>query len=474
MIEADYYFGEHLRWNLLWATPNYAGTFLACLIPLFWLSNHLFNARKKHLFLAGILLFCLEMGTWFVLCKTYSRGAFVSVVAAGLLAVGLLNRKKSFVQFRVLRNWTFYFRIIGLIGCLWGTSFFGRMEPSFIGHDQSVGNRIMLWKSGIRMIQVAPLGWGGGMSGLEYMNWFQPLDHTEGYHSMVNSYLTVGVEFGLPVLGITLACILGFIGIGIYSSIISEGTRKIHVLTYSTASLLSFAVSNIFSNLWIVPSLWILPGISLSLIIYFSIREAKLFPILRILGGGTLLSALCCLILLINGSSSNGKLAIQRGRNGISLQIEILGNRSKPLRIAFLPDARVFGLDSGKEIRRLAIALNRPVDIFVPFSLSCLIDKPFDFLIISGKCWKKDLNTLEQIQAKRVLLVHPEGKPSLSFALNSKVELLLPGYDQEGTDDAWISWANKRNILYRKSEGVGRDIRNIWPEIALFSFKEEK
>ena len=92
-------------------------------------------------------------------------------------------------------------RLSGIGILLWLTDFLWRIEPGYVSQDVSAGNRLTLWKGGLQMIATSPLeGWGRGKSGDGFMHWFQPLDANEAYAGMVNSYLHVGVEYGLPVL----------------------------------------------------------------------------------------------------------------------------------------------------------------------------------------------------------------------------------------------------------------------------------
>lgn len=83
MMEGAYFFGEHLRWNLGWNNPNPAGAFIATLIPWMWGLGSLVTVRRCAARWLPWIVLLGELALWFLLCKTYSRGALVAVGAAG-------------------------------------------------------------------------------------------------------------------------------------------------------------------------------------------------------------------------------------------------------------------------------------------------------------------------------------------------------------------------------------------------------
>ena len=103
-------------------------------------------------------------------------------------------------------------RLAGIGILLAATGFFSRIDPRFVAGDASAGNRLVLWKGGLQMMAAAPWhGWGSGRSGSGFMHWFQPLESTQEYAGMVNSYLHVGVEYGLPVLAGAMTVMLALV-----------------------------------------------------------------------------------------------------------------------------------------------------------------------------------------------------------------------------------------------------------------------
>ena len=174
-MEGIYFFGEHVRWNLGWNNPNQAGVFIAMWIPWLWAlgawvaGGKELGARRSWHGLprdaAATLVFVAELGLWFLLCKTYSRGALVAVGLAGVvLLLWRLIRDRRFSGMGLVSV-----RLIAIGVILFATGFFSRIDPRFVSQDASAGNRLVLWKGGLQMIAASPWrGWGAGQSGSSF------------------------------------------------------------------------------------------------------------------------------------------------------------------------------------------------------------------------------------------------------------------------------------------------------------------
>ena len=201
ILEGEFFSGDHLRWNIGWPTPNYAGAFLVTLLALTFVFS---SSRWRWAFLLA------EVGGLFLLAKSYSRGA---VVAWGL--AWLFGVVASHVWRNPAQRLVWAARASAMVVMLLAAGFgWSRAEVAknadvvSTTQDGSVVNRLALWRGGLKMIVSAPLtGWGAGESGRAYMNWFQDVDRDEGFTTMVNSYLHVAVEHGLPIL-----VVVGWIG----------------------------------------------------------------------------------------------------------------------------------------------------------------------------------------------------------------------------------------------------------------------
>jgi O-antigen ligase len=189
VFDGHFFRGEHLRWNLDWPTPNYAGAFLVTLLCFAWIPG------KSVLWRAALVTG--EATGYFLLANTYSRGATIAFGSAAVYFVIAQGWAQWWVTWRI-----WMLRFLLFTGCVIGTGLSSRLIPKTLSADGAVTHRLELWRGGLEMVAAAPLrGWGAGESGRAYMNWFQDVDRNEGFTTMVNSYLHVGVEHGLAILG---------------------------------------------------------------------------------------------------------------------------------------------------------------------------------------------------------------------------------------------------------------------------------
>jgi O-antigen ligase len=186
IFEQEFFFGSHSRFNLGWASPNYAGAFLASLLPAIWFAYDL--VRLKPAF-PRATIWLLEAAVWMLISLTYSRGALFAAVTAGIYW-HWLRRVEWDGRALLLRL------AIAVTGVM-ASGFHGRMLGGYVASDGSVLNRITLWRGGLEMLGAAPLGgWTPGSSGRQFSEWFQPVERSEAYLNLVNGILQLGVEWG--------------------------------------------------------------------------------------------------------------------------------------------------------------------------------------------------------------------------------------------------------------------------------------
>jgi O-antigen ligase len=286
MMEGTYFYGEYQRWNLGWENPNPAGAFVAILIPWLWgIAYGICTAGRLgswKVLLPGLLVLSLEVSLWFLLCKTYSRGALVAIIFAGLIFLAFAWMQTNWQRAAFLS----LPRFLAVILFLGFTGFFSRIAPDYVTQDASAMNRLTLWKGGLQMVAASPWrGWGVDQSGPGFMHWFQPLESDEGYAGMVNSYLHVGVERGLPFLTAILA---GFLGVLFLVGFVLVRERKSPegqmanlwgraLLLGAGCSLLVFLGANIFSTLWIFEKLWWILAVAMLWILVSGFSEGGPF-----------------------------------------------------------------------------------------------------------------------------------------------------------------------------------------------------
>jgi len=289
-----YFFNGHLRWTVFWENPNCWAAFLACLLAGLWAGQGSLRVARASrlptgcvphpalswrgagrpssaggtpaLPVAGLLVaYVVELGIWFLLVKTYSRGGLVAAIAGMVFFFGVHGRGsillpskgngrfRNFVGSRMLP----LLSRLALVAVLCAAAgFISRFSPGYVAQDKSVLNRLDDWKGALVMIHDSPFhGWGYKLGGMMYQNWYQPLWHETRPIGFVNSYLEVAVEQGSLVLFFVVVCACALL-------LFAVKFRKVTWVAAAGASLFAWLVCNLWSSIWLWPGLWILPAVA--------------------------------------------------------------------------------------------------------------------------------------------------------------------------------------------------------------------
>lgn len=465
-MKYNYFFNDQLRWSLLWDNPNHAGAFLATLIPwlifagcisLFYAKKRSTASAKYSLFALSFTLFIFEIFSYYALVKTYSRGAI-----AGLL-FGLVTVLVLFLRQHKITKETFVpisLRSVIFFAFIFTTTLSDRFSPDFVAGDKSVLNRFDIWKGALSLIHIDPFGWGWEQSGASFMNWTQPIDRHEGYFSVLNSWLTIAVELGLVFFFFILSFSIWIIFRGIRLSREESSPGKKWIILPALASLLAFFTASLFNNVLLRPSLWIVPGISLLVLLIIILR--KRFS-LKELSAAFTLSAICCIALYIGGSMQKTDCFIRKTDDGI-----FISNRDSdantPL-VSFASDSVIFGETYGKEIRRLVNQSPAPLCVFVYQDQSYIPPRDNAVTVLSGKYCSDEY--IKLLDSPRYIFIHPTGN-ELPNASEKTILVMLPGIRTSASNhQLWHNWAERNNYPVVISKGVSYDIRPRFPELLL-------
>jgi hypothetical protein len=233
-------------WRMDWGlgNPNKTAALIATLMVAVWM---LAAIRRAGFWLA--LTLCV--GLAICLVHTMSRGGLLAAII-GLVPVLLFARPwRRNVVVGCLVGLAVALVAMGLLGAT------KRLSQGVNHEDRSITNRIELWKTAPAMMFDAPGGWGLGTSGTAYMQWYQTLDKSEGYRTLVNSHLTWLVEIGWPMR------VLYIIGWGVILVWCWPGHSRSLVLAATFGVWLAFGVACWFSSVAESVWLWITPILSL-------------------------------------------------------------------------------------------------------------------------------------------------------------------------------------------------------------------
>lgn len=479
LIDRPYFYGEHLRWNLWYHSPNEAAVFLGyAIIVLFTISLAITN--RAHSLISKVILLVtivLETGLWFSLCKTYSRGGIIAL-AIGLFVVSffffLRFRKGRKCQSQVVIVAQLACRFVILLGFLIVTGFIGRISPEYMQSDDSVGNRLVLWQQGIAMSVLEPFGgWSNQEPTKVYSNWFQPTNYDETYRNFVNGWLDAAIQFGLPWLFFSWF-ILFWMGIHSLRNANEESDILFVFKTMFIGIMLVFLVGNCFSSFIHLPSLWVpatVSGFFLFLILLNECRRSR-----KVMGSivhAGILSLLTLAAWFGVGAwtlSGNPVEVIRFDEvGGVKAKSKQFKESADGIDLFVMSDPRVVGWDYGKSVRQMLLRSQYPVHAICPpiawpeeDLANWMSENQDSKILLMGSQYKKLLISEDSLSFGSIL-VHPIG---LEFPDPEKVRLLvLPGVYQNPTFHRWEIWAKEHQIPIIFSKQCGVDIRYAWNSV---------
>jgi len=525
-----YYYDGSLRWSFYWDNPNCWAAFLVFVLVGAWTVQGVARASRlptgcvSRAASSGrgsgrpssaggtpalpLAAYVVELGVWFLLVKTYSRGGLVAAIVAlvlFLLLQGLRGTGDSPVKVaRASCPWVWK----SGTGCqpvgvedktqasrLWHTNHMGespmllkpmgwqpmphnptgwkpvlrnamlgilirvvliavfcavagftsRISPSYIAQDKSALNRLDMWHGALVMMKDSPLiGWGNHNGGFSYINWYQSQAASSRPVGFVNSFLDIGVEFGTPVLFLML-------GIGLFLLLVAFRHRHSHNTTPALVILAAWGVANIWTSLWRETALWIVPaGCALYLLtVCWRSRRACL----KSVAPSFALAAGFAVVLLSVGWAFSGKYEWiahpSRGTDKI-----ILIKRDSASDAANAPEIWVDGavLDRyfGKTFRSIAsTAAGRRFEIYPPWTRVFEKPNPDTKKVIFMGFQASWLGQRRVLPLQEVVIFYPTVFPPPIKAAGigaGRISLYMPSASASEYNLAWRRWAERNHV----------------------------
>lgn len=432
-----FYFDGKPRFEYIWDNPNFAGAAIACALPCAWLLADAITGWHAAVIRATstFVLFALVVAT-------YSRGAILGLGACILARVLLLKTSNVVPTERIFRATVFR---IGLLLFLVLASGSYRRFTAIVGVEPSAYNRLDLWKSGLHLISLRPLtGWGKGTSGFLAVNWFQSPSNPAVHYGMVNSYLHLSTEYGLPAMAAFVFLLL--IPALMYPAL-PQALPRIRLLGLAAATCcISFSVSSFFSTLWHIGSVVFIPALLLSLCLYCGIAFIgfrQLITIMLKAGTAALVFAIATAILALS-IGQRSPLSIDDNDNLVWRSHET----RPPISIVVAFDFSTHGVYYGKRFRSLVSAsisgdMNTEWLLFPP-------EKPLkvgsaDAIIVCGP----RLTELPNVETERLILLCPTLGPCRMKAKGKRTLILLDEADPFAVNAAWRNQAKRYGYTIR-------------------------
>jgi hypothetical protein len=449
----EYFYNGNLRWTWHWENPNAWAVFLTCILPwIWWLENVWRRKQPRHMrgHMGTATLCLIEAGVWFLLAKTYSRGGFASAACAVLLF--FLLRHDAFPRMR--RYVHIAARLLLLAVLCFAAGGAGRIAPGHIVQDKSVLNRMELWQGALKMLNDSPFqGWGHGNSGMAYINWYQPLDATERPIGLVNSYLEVAVEHGIHWLFFVTALF------GVLLCIVIA-QRKHGRSIAAGACLVAWMTGNVWSSLWTDVLLWVIPGISMFLILAAGFHMRASWPKILAVAFGSASLMIAALMGVGHALSKNTRWrATPDARSGtVALTLKNSPETTGHPVCEIWADGAVFGTYFGRTIRW--ISDKSPADRFIvhpPWARKEDTGQVIAPIRIYSGFHAGRLGT--EINRGKIVILHPTAFPPFNDTMECPaVTVCLPESDVSKYDLPWRAWASKTGARLIHSPQMGRDI----------------
>jgi hypothetical protein len=516
----EFYYGETLRWAYGFENPNKAAVLFACLLPILWAAWlgawRVRSGPWRFLVLLGSA--AAFIGCAFFLFMTFSRGGVVAAVAGAAYVAwrewkaGRLERSAGIAESggssapagdggerpwqaaptssarRTARSTGRSGRLamkriasggllLGVAGlAVWLGLASRSLEPITEG-DGAVGNRIVLWRYALQMAADNPSGFGTGKSGEAYMNWYQPLETTHGYRTMVNSYLTFLVEQGWLAFAAAVFSVAVFwtwtgrVGAeyprrsGDFETIIGRMPMPLWIAGLR-GCLLSFAVAGIFSTVMEEAVLWVLPSLSAILLAALTLTSKRLPNGRQFIVAGAASAAVCILLwgagLVLANKDSLVKRFDRSDDGEFAATISPREHTEPHVLWVAEPDAAVLGAVPGRLLRRLCLASGSIVHVGAA---------PRSGRVATVLAGAAAIRTPSPISGTLILIapaIVPDEQAAKLLYESEQVVVFVPGIDEDGRAAFWrhaVARANGSNVRLVPLEGVGVQVDWGWDQV---------
>lgn len=466
-----YYFNTHLRWNLLWDSPNHAGAVLASASPFLWALAVQYRRGSPSLKYYTAAAWILIAVVVYALLKTYSRGSFVAFGCA--LAVFTCAGTWPSRRVSVAREFLAICCVTVVFSVLLGSS--TRLTDIHPGADMSIAHRLSVWKHSIEMIVQAPYsGWGFTPSFKTlYGDWFQPAGEREVFGTPVSGVLLIVIQLGVPATALIFGILVHMFGV--YWIIANKSETDALSFAAAVASIVSYITANVFTTVWVYPSTLAPFILAIAIVVRRAAYNLINFQVLRLSAGASGV-VLIILLSLIHFAGSRAEWRLSKYSGGVHMvRRNAAPAYASSETLIVLTDPDVCGYFPGQVVRQLRTVLpTRISDIYVDIEsippgsratrgvdasefrsastaetssipqTSILTIVAFGHAVSTVCKWSVPPNT-------RIVVVNPLGAPE--FRSRQPSYWVLPGVDETGTNNLWREACERSGGVLRYSTG---------------------
>lgn len=434
-------------WRMDWGlgNPNKTATLIACLMIAVWAIPMIWRRGFwPVLVIFTALAWCLV--------QTYSRGGMVSFLAG--MGVLLLWIPRPWPKAR----W------IGVVASLWilgGFVLYAKAQMRYgqglFTEDQSINNRLVIWRHVPEMMAAAPLGWGFGKAGDSYTQWFQPFNQSLNYLNLVNSHFTWMVEGGWLVSILYIVAWLTIL-------LLCQPFQQSRIKALPLAIWISFGVGACFSHVEESIWLWILPLLALGYVIFerFHIRQWPRMSSFALSGAASV--GIVAVFILIGLASPSLPITSSAG-------VATIGKGSTKTLI--FVDRQVMGSLYGHTFRKF-LAKNPDQLAKNTFILAesshDLPSSDINYVVVSGRFTQEDNLVSRFNQGEQIILVNPSCFPEETKLNNGLIAKTLVYFGEYSQVPSRSSWSSYPGIKALQIDGAS-DFVPSWPQAILTPHK---
>jgi hypothetical protein len=441
----DFYY--HDAWRMDWGlgNPNKTATLIACLMIAVW---SLALIWKRGFWLALLVSTALA---W-CLVQTYSRGGMVAFLAG--IAVLLHWLPRPWPKARGL----------GVVTSLWLLGAFVllaraqmRYGQGLFPEDQSVGNRLEIWKHVPEMMVAAPRGWGFGEAGDAYTQWFQPFSQSQSYLNLVNSHFNFMVEAGWIASAFYL---FAWFAIFLLCWPLEQSWLKAIPLALWVTFGVAACFSHVEESIW----LWIFPVFALVYVVWERFRVGEWPSSLGFIFSGAISMALVAALIGVGVITTS--LPIKWTHD-----LVIVG-KGKAGTVVFV-DRKVMGSLYGHSFRKFLArnleAISQGSYCFVESS-DHLAPASATLVVVSGRFAGEDKIDPQVDRCSQIIFVNPMSSPDDTGLNHNLIERATVYFGEYCEARSRSSWTNIPHLKALQIEGAG-DFIPSWPQAILNSPK---
>lgn len=452
-ISTWFAFDRSQRLLLGFESPIHAGIFIAVIIPWIRCSRWPLTEGTGKLLAVGSLI--LEVSLLYLLARTGSRGPMLALLAAYAAETALCFRAKEYRRAKLLLLRS-VLAVIALALFVGMSGFGGRFAEAAAFADESIHNRLEILKHARSLLLLDPAGgvdWG--WSGHHYSQWFEPLHLRYLYNSLSNEYLQIGVELGLPLLFIILACVCTVLVAPWFQSAPGFGLRgkiaRMAHLSFFIFAAVSWTTSYRYSTTLNIMTLLVF---IICACLEKALRDRQTLAV-GIAGASCVIAG-----FLLIPPSEDGLRVLLRAGNIVELRQASTPASANAGALVFV-DEDVLGRVYGQTLRPILghPPFNGKMRVVLPYAKTASLSPGDAESCIAFGASVAAAPMINPPPVRHFIIAHPSVRPPENPPVAERITVILPAIDEAGVNESWLRFCEEQGVSVTITPGCGLDIQ---------------